>query len=81
MGQQYDVGEKPIVILYTCIDRHVRTPNKTKTKDMTSLDYSSIYFDERNLQLVDRCEGPQNYNRPVEIDIHLFMKAGVWGLS
>ena len=28
LGQQYDVGEKPTVILYTYIDRHARTPEK-----------------------------------------------------
>ena len=33
LGQQYDVGEKPTVILYTYIDRHAGTPEKTvKTK-------------------------------------------------
>ena len=26
LGQQYNVGEKPIVILYTCINRHAGTP-------------------------------------------------------
>ena len=41
MGQQYNVGENPIVILYTYIDRHAGTPNKTKQKTL-SLDYSSL---------------------------------------
>ena len=45
LGQQYHVGGKPAVILYTyIINRHAGTPNKTKTKDTMSLDYSSINF-------------------------------------
>ena len=31
MGQQYDVGEKPTVILYTYINPHAGTPKKTET--------------------------------------------------
>ena len=31
MGQQYNVGEKPTVILYTCINKHAETPKHTKT--------------------------------------------------
>ena len=30
LGQQYNVGEKPTVILLTNINRHAGTPNKTK---------------------------------------------------
>ena len=44
LGQRYDVGEKPNVVWYTCINRHAGTPNKTKTKDSISLDYSSICY-------------------------------------
>ena len=29
LGQQYNVGEKPTLILYTYINRHARTPEKT----------------------------------------------------
>ena len=36
LGQQYNVGEKPTVILYTYIDRHAGTPTKGKTKQYTS---------------------------------------------
>ena len=32
LGQQYNVGEKPAVILYTYINRHAGTPTKGKTK-------------------------------------------------
>ena len=31
MGQQFNVGEKPTVILYTYINRHAGTPTKGKT--------------------------------------------------
>ena len=30
-GQQYNIGEKPTVTLYTCINRHVGTPKQKKT--------------------------------------------------
>ena len=42
LGEQYHVGEKPTEIQYIYIDRHAGTPNKTKTKDAMSLDYSSV---------------------------------------
>ena len=32
LGQQYNLGEKPTVILYTYINRHAGTPDKTKRK-------------------------------------------------
>ena len=32
MGQQYNVEEKPTVILCSYINRHAGTPNKTKPK-------------------------------------------------
>ena len=36
LGQQYNVGEKPTVILYTYINRHAGTPTKGKTNKCTS---------------------------------------------
>ena len=44
LGQQYNVGEKPTVLLYIYINRHAGTLliNKTRTKDTMSLDYNSI---------------------------------------
>ena len=36
LGQQYNVGEKPTVILYTYINRHAGTPTKVKTNDTSS---------------------------------------------
>ena len=32
LGQQYNLGEKPTVILYTYINRHAEQPNIAKTK-------------------------------------------------
>ena len=32
LGQQYNIGEKPTVILYTYINRHARTPEKQHKK-------------------------------------------------
>ena len=31
LGQQYNVGEKPTVILYTYLNRHAGTPTKGET--------------------------------------------------
>ena len=46
LGQQYNIGEKPTVILCTSINRHARTPSKTKTKDtMSSLDTAQSCYD------------------------------------
>ena len=32
MGQKYNIRKKPTVTLYTYINRHAGTPDKTKTK-------------------------------------------------
>ena len=42
LGQQYNVGEKP-VILYTYNNRRAGTPGKTQTKDTTSLDGAHVF--------------------------------------
>ena len=34
LGQQYNVGEKPTVILYTYINRHAEPPNIAKHKTL-----------------------------------------------
>ena len=36
LGQQYNVGEKPTVILYTNINRHAGTPVKTKQRQCST---------------------------------------------
>ena len=48
LGQQYNVGEKPTVILYTYINRHAGTPTKGKTKQDFSLNTSSNNKDKYN---------------------------------
>ena len=67
LGQQYSVGVKPTVILYTCyINRHAETPNKTRTKYMMSLAY---YF-KKNLN----ASKPSEYIFPVRyIHIHTYI--------
>ena len=42
LGQQYNVGEKPTVILYTYINRHAGTPTKGK-KNYTSSNNKDKY--------------------------------------
>ena len=36
LGQQYNVGEKPTVILYTCINRHAGTSEKQQKQKQCS---------------------------------------------
>ena len=36
LGQQYNIGEKPTVILYTYINRHAGTPEKQRRQKSTS---------------------------------------------
>ena len=39
LGQQYNIGEKPIVILYTYINHHAGTPENSKNKRETIMLY------------------------------------------
>ena len=43
-GQQYNVGEKPTVILYIYINRHVGTPEKHKKQDTITHGSSNIHY-------------------------------------
>ena len=36
LGQQYNIGEKPTVILYTYINRHAGTPEKQRRQNSKS---------------------------------------------
>ena len=36
LGQQYNTGKKPTVMLYTYIERHAGTPDKNKSKNFLS---------------------------------------------
>ena len=47
LGQQYHVGENPTVILYTCVNRHAGTPNKTKTKTRAWVTAQFVTFGSR----------------------------------
>ena len=53
LGQQYDVGEKPTVILYTYINRHAGTPEKQQkqcnnsTSNMVVIIYCYIGFKDK----------------------------------
>jgi len=38
LGQQYNIGEKPTVILYTYIKRHAGTPQKQRDKTSSNKD-------------------------------------------
>ena len=44
LGQQYNVGEKPTVMLYTYINRHAGTPTKHLTKGMVSTNLSRLFY-------------------------------------
>ena len=57
LGQQYNIGEKPTVILYTYINLHARTPEKQRRQNSTSSNMIVIiycyigYKDEIKLKL------------------------------
>ena len=38
LGQQYNVGEKPTVILYTYINRHAEPPNIAKHENISAIE-------------------------------------------
>ena len=45
LGQQYIIGEKPTIILYTYINRHARTPeNSEKNKNKKKTWYIVIIY-------------------------------------
>ena len=49
LGQQYNIGEKPTVILYTSnINRHAASPDKDKTKCKYYVISTIIYSDPYN---------------------------------
>ena len=47
--QQYNIGEKPTVTLYTDINHHVGIP-KQKTRNTTNLDVQNIWTKSSELQ-------------------------------
>ena len=42
LGEQYNVGEKPTVILYTYINRHAGPPNITKQKHVVHSEEGTV---------------------------------------
>ena len=44
LGQQYNIGEKPTVILYTYINRHAGTPEKQRRQNSTSSNVVVIIY-------------------------------------
>ena len=44
LGQQYNIGEKPTVILYTYINRHAGTPEKQRRQSSTSSNMTVIIY-------------------------------------
>ena len=44
LGQQYNIGEKPTVILYTYINRHAGTPEKQRRQKSTSSNMVVIIY-------------------------------------
>ena len=61
LGQQYNVGDK----LNTYINRLAGAPNKTKTKDRMSLDYSSV-CNILGCRTVHTCKASSSYGVLVE---------------
>ena len=49
LGQQYNIGEKPTVILYSYINRHAGTPEKQRKQNSTS----SNNKDESNTIIIE----------------------------
>ena len=44
LGQQYNIGEKPTVTLYTYIDRHAGTPKKQRKKNKNKIKHGTWYI-------------------------------------
>ena len=44
LGQQYNIGEKPTVILYTYINRHAGTQEKQRRQNSTSSNMAVIIY-------------------------------------
>ena len=63
LGQQYNIGEKPTVILYTYINRHAGTPEKQRRRKSTSsnmvvITYCYIGCDDKVTTMKREQRGP-----------------------
>ena len=56
MGQQYNVGEKPTVILYTYINRHAEPPIITKHKNNSAIEPYCCKYIRFGLRIEARTE-------------------------
>ena len=43
LGQQYNIGEKPTVMLYTYINHHAGTPDENKQKHFAAAAVASVF--------------------------------------
>ena len=74
LGQQYNIGEKPTVILYSYINRHAGTPEKqqrqkrlsTRMSFMGRLDTPSFVAD-LNAWIVVLCSEHEEYRETVDL--------------
>ena len=57
LGQKYNIGEKPTVILYTYINRHAGTQEKQRRQNSTSIKY-----DRNNILLQPVAPVAQRYH-------------------
>ena len=64
LGQQYNIMEKPIVILYTYINHHAQPPIITQHDHCSTY---CCYYDKIYLQLIDM--GGLRLQRAIGIDI------------
>ena len=64
-GQQYNIGEKPTVILYSYINRHAGTPEKQRRQNSTS----SNNKDESNTIIETRKEDHDDVESAI-IQVH-----------
>ena len=62
LGQQYNIGEKPTVVLYSYINRHAGTPDKQRRQNSTS----SNNKDESNpiIETITEDHGDENLHNP-----------------
>ena len=74
LGQQYNIGEKPTVILYTYINRHAGTPEKQRKQKHCSTSSNMVVIiycyigceDEVSLHGIFLLKKNQNAPRPSE---------------
>ena len=62
LSQQYNTGEKPSVMLYTHINRHAGTPNKTKNKSIVVHNYIDRLILIYNNRAIDLFYTIKDYN-------------------